>query len=88
MSYTIEFSSTRVIKQLSCLPNKIRIKIQESISALRGNPRPMGIVQIDKDIYRLKIGRYRIVYKIYDSASKVVVLKAAKRSESTYKEFN
>jgi len=88
MNYSVEFSSAKVVKQFSCLQKKLRDKVQESISSLKQNPRPSGIVQIDKDIYRMRIGRYRVIYIVYDSLGRIVILKIVKRSESTYKEFN
>jgi mRNA interferase RelE/StbE len=49
-------------------------------------PRPPGAIKLaDTAFWRVRIGDHRIVYLIDDTAGVVVVLKVARRSESTYR---
>jgi mRNA-degrading endonuclease RelE of RelBE toxin-antitoxin system len=50
------------------------------------DPRPPGVVKLaGTDFWRLRVGDLRIVYLIDEDANLVVVLKVARRSESTYR---
>jgi mRNA interferase RelE/StbE len=50
------------------------------------DPRPPGVVKLaGTDVWRLRVGDLRIVYLIDEAANLVVVLKVARRSESTYR---
>ena len=40
------------------------------------------------DFWRLRIGELRVIYLIDDTARLVVVLKVARRSESTYRQVD
>ena len=54
--------------------------------ALAMDPRPPGPVRLaGTDFWRLRIGELRIVYLVDDPAGLVVVLRVARRSESTYR---
>ncbi len=54
--------------------------------ALAIDPRPPGSVKLtDTELWRLRVGDLRIVYLIDDAADLVVVLKVARRAESTYR---
>jgi mRNA interferase RelE/StbE len=49
------------------------------------NPRPPGCRKLVENIYRIRVGDYRVIYKIDDERKKVVVGKVARRREDTYK---
>jgi mRNA interferase RelE/StbE len=56
------------------------------ILALAIEPRPPGATKLaDPDFWRLRVGDLRVIYAIDDGANVVVVLKVARRSESTYR---
>jgi mRNA interferase RelE/StbE len=56
-----------VEKDLSDIPKKDVKKILNRIKALEGNPRPPGCEKLTgQERYRLRQGRYRIVYSIQD----------------------
>jgi mRNA-degrading endonuclease RelE of RelBE toxin-antitoxin system len=49
-------------------------------------PRPSGAAKLaGTDFWRLRVGDLRTVYLVEDANSLVVVLKVARRSESTYR---
>lgn len=70
-------------KELEALPRKIRLRIIQKIHALAGNPRPFGCEKLSgQEQYRLRQGRYRIVYSISDPDRTVLVVKIAHRREA------
>ena len=56
------------------------------ILALAMEPRPHGSVKLTgTEFWRLRVGDLRVIYLIDDAASLVIVLRVARRSESTYR---
>lgn len=55
--------------------------IARRIDALAQDPRPPGIKQIEKGIYRLRAGNYRVVYQVEDKIVLVLILKIGHRRE-------
>jgi mRNA interferase RelE/StbE len=50
---------------------------------LRTNPRPPGVVKLagDDNLWRIRIGDYRVVYEIHDNRLIVLVLRVAHRKD-------
>ncbi|MCC5639495.1 type II toxin-antitoxin system RelE/ParE family toxin [Nostoc sp. CHAB 5844] len=80
MIYQIEITN-RAAKQLKKLPNNIKIQIEEKIQELANNPRPNGVVKLegDEDTYRVRVGKYRILYEIKDD---LLVVKTVSNSST------
>jgi len=55
------------------------------VQALADDPRPPGVVQLEQDIYRLRVGDYRVIYKVLDEERIILIGRIARRSESTYR---
>lgn len=73
-------------RQLRRLPPGDAARLQGPILALALEPRPPRAVKLaGTDFWRLRAGDLRIVYLVDDPAGLVVVLKVARRSESTYR---
>ena len=73
-------------RQLRKLPPDVTARLRGPILALARDPRPAGaIVFAGSPSWRLRVGDLRIVYAIDDAARTVVVLRVARRSESTYR---
>jgi mRNA interferase RelE/StbE len=52
------------------------------IADLAGNPRPPGCQKLSaQERYRLRVGRYRVVYEIRDRELVVLVVKVADRKD-------
>lgn len=64
-------------------------RVKEAIDALAGDPRPSGCVKVrlTESTFRIRVGPYRIIYRVYDSADTIVVARIARRSENTYKDL-
>jgi len=50
---------------------------------LEDNPRPSGCRKLFDNIYRIRIGPYRVIYEIDDERKQVEVGKIARRREDT-----
>lgn len=69
------------VKELEAIPRKRdRQRITQRIRSLTENPRPPGCRKLSgRDRYRIRQGRYRIVYSIEDERLIVYVVKVADR---------
>jgi mRNA interferase RelE/StbE len=70
-------------KELEAIPRKDRLRIVTKIRALADDPRPIGCEKLSgREEYRLRQGRYRIVYSISDPDHSVLIVKIAHRREA------
>lgn len=73
-------------RQLRRLPPGVAASLRGPILALGIDPRPPGVTKLaETDFWRLRVGDLRVIYAIDDPASVVIVLRGARRSESTYR---
>jgi mRNA interferase RelE/StbE len=76
----IKPSAVKEIEAIS--PKKDRQRIVGSISKLANNPRPPGCEKLSgQEKYRIRQGRYRIVYSIEDQDLIVYVVKVGHRKD-------
>ena len=54
---------------------------------LEEDPRLRGSVKLRgfDNVWRLRVGRHRVIYEVYDDEQIVVILRVTLRSESTYR---
>lgn len=82
MSYQVIFSRG-ALKQLSKLPLDIQERIQIKIDELAIEPRPNGVKKLeDDDLYRIRVGKYRVIYQIEDNILLVNIVKIKHRREA------
>ena len=73
-------------RQLRRLPPGDAARLRGPILALAMDPRPPGTMKLTgTEFWRLRVGDLRVIYLIDDPASLVIVLRVARRSESTYR---
>ena len=73
-------------RQLRRLPPGDAARLRAPILALAIESRPSGAVKlVGTEFWRVRVGDLRIIYLVDDSAGLVVVVKVARRSESTYR---
>jgi len=73
-------------RELRRLPPGGAARLRAPILALGLEPRPSGVAKLaDTGFWRLRVGDLRIIYLVEDASKLVVVLKVARRSESTYR---
>jgi len=79
--YKVLFKAS-VEKDLAAIPKKDLKKILKRIEGLVENPRPSGCEKLTgQERYRLRQGRYRIVYSIQDDDLTVWVVKVGHRKD-------
>jgi mRNA interferase RelE/StbE len=80
-----------VLKALAKIPGKDQQRIRAAIRALADDPRPVGCLPVKdakKGSYRIRVGRYRVVYIVLEELVLVTVTRVAKRDESTYRDLD
>lgn len=81
MSYTVIIQPSAEREFLK-LPRSVLLRAQQKIWALESVPRPRGCRKLkDTDIYRYRIGTYRVLYSIDDKKQQVVILAIGHRRE-------
>ncbi len=84
------FLSNIALKSLKKFDARTVQKSKKALIFLKSSPIPIneyGIKKIEgaEDTYRLRIGKYRIIYKIEWDRKEIYVLKIDIRNEKTYK---
>lgn len=80
-AYKVFFKKS-VQKDFDPIPKKDLRRILNRIAELSENPRPAGCEKLTgKERYRLRQGRYRIVYSIQDDELTVWVVKVGHRKD-------
>ena len=70
------------VKEVEAVPAKDRERVVRKIRALTEDPRPRGSEKLSgDDKYRVRQGRYRVVYSVSDDDRTVLVVKVGHRRE-------
>ena len=82
MKYKIQLKRS-VVKTLKSLPQREVKKIGKKIDSLGQNPVPKDSKKIkgEKDLYRVRVGDYRILYFFQNSALTVLVIRVGHRKD-------
>jgi mRNA interferase RelE/StbE len=82
MNYQIKFVK-QAARQFKALPPQEQERLQPKIDALAGEPRPNGVVKLagEDDLYRIRVGDYRIIYCIQDEQLLILVVKIGHRKD-------
>jgi mRNA interferase RelE/StbE len=80
--YRVEVSATAE-RQLRKLPRADQVRVVRTIQALSVDPRPPGSRKLagHDDVFRVRVGRYRVLYAIEDRRLVIVVLKVGDRKD-------
>ena len=79
--YSLRFKAS-VAKDLRRLPKKDVARILKRIESLAEDPRPTGCEKLSgRDVYRVRQGRYRILYEIRDNELIVLVIRISHRRD-------
>lgn len=82
MSYEVQILP-KAARQIKALSVDVRQDISLTIQSLANDPRPIGVKKLsgEKDIYRVRVGNYRVLYRIVDKVLVVVVVSVGHRRE-------
>jgi mRNA interferase RelE/StbE len=83
--FRVEAARSRIKRELKRIPDLDRVRIAAVIAGLCEQPRPPDAVQLEPNVYRIRIGNYRVIYKVYDAEQIVLMGRIARRGEGTYK---
>jgi len=80
-AYSIFFKES-IGQDLRSIPRKDRRRILERVALLAEDPRPRGCQKLGgQEWYRVRQGRYRIIYSIQDAELTVWVIRIGHRSD-------
>jgi mRNA interferase RelE/StbE len=69
-------------RDLGDLPSAAFPRVKEALAALGRNPRPIGCIKLTaEEGYRIRVGTYRILYRIEDKTKQVFIYRVKHRKE-------
>ena len=82
MSYAVRIKQS-ALRTMDRLPKQDRSKVDGRIRTLADSPRPPGCVKLagQENLWRIRVGDYRVVYEIRDKELIVLVVSVAHRRE-------
>lgn len=81
MSYQVVILR-RAQKELAKLPEPEYQRVVTAIQALSEVPRPPGCIKLTgREAWRIRVGQYRVIYEIVDSACIVTVVDVGNRRD-------
>jgi mRNA interferase RelE/StbE len=80
--YSLEIKPSAA-KELDALDDALFARVDRKILVLAENPRPPGCKKLRgyKDLWRVRVGDWRVVYVVDDAAKCVSVIRVAHRRE-------
>jgi mRNA interferase RelE/StbE len=85
--YSISFARS-ARRELERLPGDLAVRILAKVEALGENPRPVGVIKLhgQKNLWRMRVGDYRVVYSI-DDFSKAVDVSVIRHRRDVYRDL-
>jgi mRNA interferase RelE/StbE len=82
LAYRIEFTP-RAERDFKSLDGSVRGRIRRRIDSLTENPYPSGVKKIEgeDEIYRVRVGDYRILYQIKGKILLVLIVRIGHRRD-------
>ncbi|MEM9540105.1 MAG: type II toxin-antitoxin system RelE/ParE family toxin [Cyanobacteria bacterium P01_E01_bin.42] len=81
--YSLQFKNSAA-KEFRGLPTDIKQRIGEAVEELCFDPRPDGVVKLkgDDDLYRIRVGNYRVIYEIDDDEKALLIMRVRHRGDA------
>ena len=81
-AYRIEIQKS-ASKELASLEMRFRRRVDAAIRALSADPRPPGVKKLQGpgNLWRIRVGDYRVIYRIQDEVLLVLVIRIADRKD-------
>ena len=82
MPYRVELTK-RAARDLRGLPRGEQARVARAIDGLAGDPRPHGYRKLEgsDDLYRVRVGNYRVIYTGEDDVLVVLVIRIGDRRD-------
>ena len=83
--YSVEIARS-ARKEIDALDPPVAIRIIKRIESLVKDPRPAGVVKLEAapDLWRIRVGEWRVVYRI-DDRTKLVDINAVRHRREVYR---
>lgn len=83
MKYSVEYKNS-ALKEIERLEKQTQRQILDAVDKLGIEPRPSGVKKIrgDSITWRIRIGKYRVVYRIYEARLVVMIVRVAHRKDA------
>ena len=84
MSYRVELhrAARREVRELSA---NVRERVFDILGRLPEEPRPRGARKLSgRSEWRIRVGDYRIIYRVFDADEYILVTQITRRNERTY----
>lgn len=81
-SYEIEFTH-KAARQFAKLPSEVQRRLQPRIDSLATDPRSPASEQLEglKNVRRVRVGAYRVVYRVEDDVLIVLIIRVGHRRD-------
>lgn len=82
MTYTLRFAA-RAKKTFLKYPKKLQDRILKALEPLKQTPRPRQAEKLSgrEDLFRVRVGDYRVIYSVHDDELLVLVVKIGHRGK-------
>ncbi|MBJ7450308.1 MAG: type II toxin-antitoxin system RelE/ParE family toxin [Parachlamydiales bacterium] len=73
-----------IVKELKQIPKQQQAVILKKVTLLAENPRPVQAIKLQpksEELYRIRIGNYRVVYQILDKCLIVTIIQIDHRKQ-------
>ncbi|MFW6123001.1 MAG: type II toxin-antitoxin system RelE family toxin [Thermodesulfobacteriota bacterium] len=83
MEYKVTLAAS-ALREFRALSGDIKNRVKSTIERLRKNPRPSGIRKIQgrENLYRLRVGSYRLVYEVDDMRGTIHLVRVRHRRDA------
>ncbi len=85
VSFEIRLRSRRVQRELAILQGSDYQRVLRALQGLAEEPRPSGWEKLYDDVYRIRVGDWRIIYPIDAANRRIDIGGVRRRSEQIYK---
>ncbi|MYB43314.1 MAG: type II toxin-antitoxin system RelE/ParE family toxin [Chloroflexi bacterium] len=84
--YRVELAPAAQRQARRLAPDDAR-RIRDTLRALATEPRPAGSAKLAgfAAVWRVRTGRFRVIYEVHEDEQRVMVLRVARRDERTYR---
>ncbi len=85
-AFEVRLRSKRVQRELDSLQKVDYQRVMGRLRALSDDPKPRGCEKLYYDIYRIRVGDFRIIYLINEANKRIEIGGIRRRSERTYRD--